>query len=138
MNPFLAWFLAAQALVWNIAPAGTPLHVRLTHAVGSYASRLHSRIEAVLISPVKSGGETILSAGSTLSGEVKSVRRVGLGLLHEGASLELNFDAISSGANREAPLSAQLSAVDNGRELVTAAGSIQEARSTGSFGNRAA
>jgi hypothetical protein len=138
MNPFLGWFLAAQAVIWNVAPVGTPLHVRLIHPVGSYASRLHSRVEAVLISPVKSGGETILPAGSLVSGEVKSVRRVGLGLLHESASLELSFNSVSSEASRESPLSAQLSAVDNGREVVTAAGFIQEERSTASLGNRVA
>jgi LssY C-terminus len=143
MNPFLGWLLAAQAVIWNVAPVGTPLHVRLIHPVGSYASRLHSRVEAVLIAPMKSRGETIIPAGSLVRGEVKSVRRVGLGLLHEDASMQLDFrevsfNSISGAASDEAPLSAQVSAVDNGREVVTAAGSIQEARSTGSLGNRAA
>jgi LssY C-terminus len=138
VNPFLGWFLTAQSLVWNIAPAGTPLHVRLTHAVGSYASRPHSRVEAVLIAPVRSGGETTLPAGSLLSGEVTSVRRVALGLIHETSSLELNFNSISGGANKEFPLSTQLATVDNGREVVRANGSIQEPRSTASLGNRAA
>jgi len=54
MGAFLAGFIALQSVAWNAAPAGTPLHVRLTHAVGSYASRPHSRVEAVLIAPVKS------------------------------------------------------------------------------------
>lgn len=138
MNPFLGWILAAQSLIGNVAPAGTPVHIRLTHAVGSYASRPHSRVEAVLIAPVKSGGETILPAGSLVSGEVKSVRRVALGLIRETASLELSFNSISGGANNEFPLATQLAAIDNGREVVTATGSIQEARSTGSLGNRAA
>jgi hypothetical protein len=138
MDAFLAGFIAVQSVAWNVAPAGTPLHVRLTHAVGSYASRSHSRVEAVLIAPVKSGAETILPAGSFLSGEVKSVRRVALGLIHETASLELNFNSISGRENTEFPLSTQLAAVDNGREVVTAGGSIQEPRSTGSLGNRAA
>jgi len=138
MDAFLAGFIVAQSVVWNVAPPGTPLHVRLTHAVGSYASRPHSRVEAVLIAPVKSGDETILPAGSLISGEVKSVRRVGLGVIHETASLELNFDSISGGERKEFPLSTQLAAVDNGREVVTAAGSIREPRSTGCLGNRAA
>ena len=138
MDAFLAGFIAVQSVVWNVAPAGTPLHVRLTHAVGSYASRPDSRIEAVLIASVKSGGETILPAGSFVSGEVKSVRRVGLGVIHETASLELTFDSISGPEGKEFPLSTQLAAVDNGREVVTVGGSIQEPRSTGSVGNRAA
>ncbi len=137
MDAFLAGFIAAT-VVWNVAPPGTPLHVRLTQAVGSYASRPHSRVEAVLIAPVKSGDETILPAGSLVSGEVKSVRRVGLGVIHETASLELNFDTISGVEGKEFPLSTQLAAVDDGREVVTARGSIQEPRCTGSVGNRAA
>jgi hypothetical protein len=138
MNPFLALFLASQCVVWNVAPAGTALHVRLTHAVGSYASRVHSPVEAVLISAVKSGGDTTIPAGSLLSGEVKSVRRVALGFIHETASLDLNFNSVTDGAANLAPISTRLSAVDNGREEVTASGSILETRSTGSFGNRAA
>jgi hypothetical protein len=138
MGVFLAGFIVAQSVAWNVAPAGTPLHVRLTHAVGSYASRPESRVEAVLIASVKSGGETILPAGSFVSGEVKSVRRVGLGVIHETASLELNFDSISVRESKEFPLSTHLAAVDNGREVVTAAGSIREPRSTGCLGNRAA
>ena len=43
-----------------------------------------------------------------------------------------------AGRGKEFPLSTQLAAVDNGREVVTASGSIQEPRSTGSLGNRAA
>src|SRR5271156_1192332 len=104
MNPFLALFLASQSVVWNVAPAGTPLHIRLTHAVGSYASRVHSPIEAVLISPVKSGGDTIIPAGRLLSGEVKSVRRVALGFIHETASLNLNFNSVTGAASTVAPI----------------------------------
>src|ERR1700689_2114956 len=103
MGAFLAGFIALQSVAWNAAPAGTPLHVRLTQAVGSYASRPHSRVEAVLIAPVKSGGETILPAGSFISGEVKSVRRVGLGVIHETASLELNFQFVSGREGKEFP-----------------------------------
>ena len=79
MGAFLAGLIAVQSVVWNVAPAGTPLHVRLTHAVGSYASRPHSRVEAVLIAPVKSGGETILPAGSLRKrrSEIRAARGTG-------------------------------------------------------------
>jgi LssY C-terminus len=138
MGAFLAGFIALQSVAWHVVPAGTPLHVRLTQAVGSYASQPHSRVEAVLIAPVKFGGESILPAGIFVNGEVKSVRRVGLGLIHETASLELNFDSISGWEGKAFPVSTQLAAVDNGRETITAGGSIQEPRSTGCLGNRAA
>jgi len=138
MAPWLSLWMAVQSLVWHAAPPGTPVHVRLTKSVGSFASRNHSAIEAVLIAPVKAGGEIILPSGSILSGEVKSVRRVGLGLIHETASLQLNFEEIKIPDGEQFPLETRLAAVDNGREYVTPVGSIREMRSTASVGNRAA
>jgi len=92
----------------------------------------------VLIAPVKAEGETILPAGSILEGEVKSVRRVGLGVVHETASLRLNFHSVELPSGEEFPIDTRLAAVDNGRESVTPRGSIQKLRSTASLGNRAA
>src|ERR1700683_2912091 len=92
---FLSVLMVVQTITWRQAPAGSVLHVRLTSAVGSYASRPGSLIEAVLIAPVKADGETVLPTGSLLRGRVKSVRRIGLGVLHETASLDLTFDSIT-------------------------------------------
>jgi hypothetical protein len=141
MPSFLPLFVAAHGMFLNAPPmaaAGTPIHVRLTNAVGTFASRSHSSVSAVLIAPVKAGGETILPAGSLLEGQVKEVRRVGLGVIHEAASLKLNFDAVTLPDGDEVPLEAQLAAVDNAREVVTPHGSIQRWRATGSLSNRAA
>lgn len=130
--------MAVQAITWREAPAGSVLHVRLTNAVGSFASRPGSSIQAVLIAPVRVDSETVIPAGSVLSGHVKSVRRVGLGVLHETASLDPVFDTISLPGQSARPIVTQLAAVDNGREEVTPSGSIREVRSSGSWGNRAA
>jgi len=135
---FLSVLMAVQAITWREAPAGSVLHVRLSSAVGSYASRPGSPIQAVLIAPVKAGGETVLPAGSVLSGSVKSVRRVGLGLIRESASLDLVFDSITVAGRSVRRISTQFASVDNAREEVTPTGSIREVRSTGSWGNRAA
>jgi hypothetical protein len=138
MGPFLTTFLAAHTLLWNVAPSGTTLHVRLTRPLGSFASRRHSPVDAVLIAPVKYGRETILPAGSVLTGEIKSVQRVGIGVIHETASLQLSFSSIAVPGGDAEPLAARLTEVDNGREFVTPKGTIQETRSTGSVANRAA
>jgi hypothetical protein len=135
---FLSVLMVVQAINWREAPAGSILHVRLTGAVGSFASRPGSPIQAVLIAPVKVNGETVLPAGSILNGRVKAVRRVGLGVLHEAASLDPVFDSIALPGEVSRPLVTQLAAVDNGREDVTPEGSIREVRSSGSWGNRAA
>jgi hypothetical protein len=121
------------------APDGSLLHIRLTTPVGSFASRPGSRVDAMLIAPINAPrGAVIFPAGSTLRGEVKSVRRVGLGLVHETASLELEFRSIAAPGGEDAPLSARVIAVDIGREEVTPAGTIRGVRTTASVGNRAA
>jgi LssY C-terminus len=130
---FAAWMMSGVEV-----PEGTLLHIRLTTPVGSFASRPGSPVEAVLIAPVKIGDATVFPAGSTVSGAVKTVRRVGLGLVHETATLDVEFDSISAPDGTATPLPARVIAVENGREEVSPSGSIREVRTTSSLGNRAA
>jgi hypothetical protein len=138
MFPFLSLLVATQSIVWQPAqaPAGTPLHVRMTTAVGSFASRTGSPVEAVLIAPVKVNGATILPAGSTLMGEVTAVRRVGLGVVHDTSSLTLNFYSVTLPEGGTIVISTRLAAVDNAREAVSPDGAIREVRSTASVAHR--
>jgi len=124
--------LSLNSLVQCLAPAGAQLHVRLTSAVGSYASRPGSPVRAVLIAPVIVDGATLVSAGSTLSGRVKAVTRVGLGIRHETAGLDLDFDQLTSPDGSSIPLAARVAEVDNGRERVTPNGHIHGIRATDS------
>ena len=41
------------------APAGTPLHIRLTTTVGSYASEAGTPVSALLIAPITVDGQTV-------------------------------------------------------------------------------
>jgi LssY C-terminus len=138
MPSWFSLFLAACLISGVEAPQGTLLHIRLTTPVGSFASRPGSRVEAVLIAPVKVGGTTVFAAGSAVSGVVKTVRRVGLGLVYETASLYVEFNSISAPGGTATRLPARLIAVENGREEVSPSGSIREVRTTSSLGNRAA
>src|ERR1700677_5104667 len=117
-------------------PAGTRLEIRLTSSVGSYASKAGSPVSAVLIAPVRVGGELLLPAGSILTGQVKSVRRVGLGILHETAGMLLEFNQIILPDDETLPLSAQVVAVDNGHERVDKTGNINAMRMTSSVAYR--
>ncbi|HTW66904.1 MAG TPA: LssY C-terminal domain-containing protein [Bryobacteraceae bacterium] len=128
--------LSIATLTIRPLPEGTPLHIRLTCTVGSYASTPGSPVTAVLIAPVKLDGETMLPAGSALSGTVKSVTRVGFGLRHETAGLDLVFSQITPPEGKTIPISARVTEVDNGRERVTRDGRIQGVRSTGSISYR--
>lgn len=137
MIPTLLSILLALSVAQNSpVPAGTQLHIRLTSPVGSYASVKGSRVSAVLIAPVILDGDTVLPAGSLLDGTVKSVTRVGYGLRHETAAIDLAFDRITPPDGDPIPIAAQVTDVDNSRERVTRTGKIEGVRSTGSISYR--
>jgi len=100
--------LAIVALTTRSLPEGTQLHIRLTTTVGSYASTPGSAVSAVLIAPVMMDGEALLQAGSTLYGRVKAVTRVGFGVRHETAGLELEFNEITLLDGDAMPIAASL------------------------------
>ena len=133
MAAVLSLLLAITALTVRPLPEGTQLHIRLTTTVGSYASDPGSPVGAVLIAPVILDGDTVLQAGTTLSGRVKAVTRVGLGLRHETAGLDLEFNQITPVDGEATPISTKVAEVDNGRERVARDGRIQGVRSTGSL-----
>lgn len=133
----LAYLLCSAGLLTiREVPAGTRLEIRLTSTVGTYASKAGSPVTAVLIAPVRVGGELLLPAGSILTGTVKSVRRVGLGILHETAAMSLEFNELVLPDDEALPLDARVIAVDNGRERVEKNGEIGGMRMTSSVAYR--
>ncbi len=134
---FAYLLLALNLLTTRQVPVGTPLHLRLITAVGSYASRPGGPVRAVLIAPVTAGGQTMLPEASILSGTVTSVRRVGLGIRHETALLKLEFSSVTLPDGECFPISARVEQVDNGRERVDQDGSIRGVRATRSLMYRA-
>lgn len=128
--------LPLSLLALRQAPTGTELHVRLVTPVGSYASKPGSPVSAVLIAPVTVDDQTILPEGSMLNGAVQRVGKIGFGILHETASLVLNFNEVTLPGGETFPLSTRVTDVDNGRERVIADGSILGVRSTSSISYR--
>jgi len=128
--------LALNLLATRQAPLGAQLHIRLTSPVGSYASRPGDPVNAVLIAPLVLGGETVLPAGSQVSGRLKSVQRVGMGFVHELAALDLEFTSITLPNGESLPLSARVQDLDNARERLMADGSIRGTRPTSSLSYR--
>src|SRR5262249_8517497 len=63
-------------------------------------------------------GVEAIAAGAVLEGEIKSVRRVGMGLLHETAALEVNFDHLLTKDGPEIEVSLLVVEIDNARETV--------------------
>ena len=118
MATLLSVLLSIAALSSSLLPEGTQLHIRLTTTVGSYASAPGSPVSAVLIAPLMLDGETVLPAGSTLAGRVKSVTRVGFGVRHETAGLDLEFNRITPPDGEAIAISAQVAEVLFHREGV--------------------
>jgi LssY-like putative type I secretion system component LssY len=134
MTPaLLSLLFSISSLTNRVAPPGAQFHIRLTSTVGSYASRAGSPLSAVLIAPITLDGERGLQAGSILSGSVKAVTRVGFGIRHETAGLDLEFNQLISPDGLKIPISARVAEVDNGRERVSLNGRIHGVRSTGSL-----
>jgi hypothetical protein len=128
--PFL--WVAMHLSAVRRAPAGTELHVRLTATVGSYASRAGTPVRAVLIAPVTVDGATILPAGTVVSGNVKRAVPVGLGIRHETAALDLEFNRAAVEGGDPVAIPARVAEVDNARERVTRDGTIHGVRATDS------
>lgn len=135
-----ALVLVAQLLHSRPIPENTPLQIRLTTTVGSYAGRVGDRMTADLIAPVELDRDTVLPAGAKLEGVLKSVQRVGFGVVHETAALGLSFNRITftdpAGKLVQLPLSAAVHSVDMAREAVAADGSIRGQRKTATLAYR--
>ncbi len=107
-----------------VLPKGSQLEVRLLHGIGSGFSRVGDPLEAVTITPVVSEGSILLAAGATLSGIVDQLDRLGLGLRHTAASLNLRFTELHLSNGSTVPIHARVASVEEAREGVSDTGQI--------------
>lgn len=128
--------LALNLLATRQLPPGAQLHIRLTTPISSYASHSGERVDAVLIAPVVSNGEIVFPAGSLISGKLKSVQKVGFGLVHELAGFDVEFSSIANPDGQLFSLAARVQEIENGRERLTREGGIRGDRPTGSLAYR--
>lgn len=77
-----------------------------------------------------------LPDGLVATGVVRHVHKVGLGLVHETARIELEFTELAVSGGSAIPIRARLVAVENARERVDARGAIHGMRATGTMSNR--
>lgn len=102
----------------DVIPAGKSFWVRLLDPLASYSSKPHTPIRAILIQSPECGNTPVFPAGIEVDGLVISARRVGLGFLHDTASLEIRFDRLVTNAGSVLPITSQLVEIDNAREKV--------------------
>ncbi len=105
------------ALAGDAPVPAQPLWVRLAAPVCSYSAKTGDPVHAILTEEVRSGGEVVFPMGTPIEGVVRSVHKVGWGIRHETATLQLEFtEAKLQGTN--VPISATVSEVENAREEV--------------------
>ncbi len=109
---------AGIALACDQLPAGEPLWIRLSAPVSTYSAHVGDPVHAVLTQDVVCGGEVVLPMGTPIDGVVRSKRKVGLGIRHETATLELNFNSASLSSGVTVELETRVAEVENAREQV--------------------
>jgi hypothetical protein len=116
-----------------VLPYGSVLEVRLLHKVGSRVSHLGDAVEASLITPYFDHERLLLPAGVIISGRVERVDRLGLGLRHAAARLDLHFTRLQLSDGTLVPFDAHVASVETARESVRTDGTIVGINPTANF-----
>jgi hypothetical protein len=113
-------------------PAGEALWIRLTAPVSTYSAKAGDPVRAVLTQDLVCDDEVVVPMGTPVEGVVRSRHKVGWGIRHETASLELEFSRAKVRSGAEIALTARVEEVENAREGVHK-GVIQGIRSSDTF-----
>lgn len=105
--------------------AAPTLKIRLLTGLSTYTAKAGAPFTAVVIAPYARNGRILIPRGSLICGTVRKSQRVRFGLVHERASLSLNFDHYELPDGDKFPLNAQLASVDNAREQMKPDGTIK-------------
>lgn len=124
MSSPLRWIalLLVTGAAWCQSPV---LEIRLISPLTSYGMARGAPFQSVITAPVNVDGRLVLPAGTMVHGTVRQSVGVGIGLVHERASLDLDFNEYELADGRRFPLRARLVSIDNARESVTAKGQIK-------------
>jgi hypothetical protein len=120
--PLFLVCLGALAPAWLSAcdqiAAGQSLRIRLLQPVSSYSSKPGMAVEGILIESPLCDGEPVFPVGARVEGHITHVKKVGMGFLHEAASLEVTFERIVPEVGPSVDIQAHIAEVDNARETV--------------------
>ncbi|RZU41719.1 LssY C-terminal domain-containing protein [Edaphobacter modestus] len=126
---------ARAALGCDQLPSGQSLWIRLSAPVSTYTAKAGDLVHAVLTQDLVCGNKVVFPRGAMIEGAVRSKRKVGWGIRHETANLELEFNSVTSGPGIAVALTARVEEVSNARESVRK-GVIQGIRSSDTFQGR--
>jgi len=109
---------ASVAVGCDQLPPGQTLWVRLASPISTYSAHVGDRLRAVLTQDVACGVDVVLPMGTGIEGVVRGKRKVGWGIRHETAALEIEFTHAVIGDGSAVELSARVEEVENAREQV--------------------
>ena len=121
-----------KAYACDRLPPGQALWIRLTAPVSTYTAKAGDPVHAVLTEDLVCDNEIVLPMGAQIDGVVRSKRKVGWGIRHETAALELEFDRAAARSGETIALTARVEEIENARELVRN-GVIEGIRSSNTF-----
>src|ERR1700761_3744759 len=105
-------------------PDGTNLEVTLLVATGSRISQPGESVSATVIGPVVKNGQLLVPQGSTVSGSVENVDRLGFGLKHLTSAIAYRFNSVRLPSGENIPISAKVVQVEAAKEKVDSKGII--------------
>ncbi len=117
--------LVLSALTCCASAPEPKLEVRLQNHLTSYSSPAGTAFRCVVIRKFEANGRVFIPKGSFVYGKVAKATGIGIGLIHERATLELRFDRFETPDGKRFPLVASLASIDNSREHVTRQGQIK-------------
>jgi len=109
---------ASWALACDQLPAGQSLWIRLSSPISTYTAQVGDPVHAVLTQDIVCGNELVLPMGTRVDGVVRNKHKVGWGIRHETAMLELEFNRAVLSANSTVEMTARVEEVENARENV--------------------
>jgi hypothetical protein len=99
-------------------PAGQSLWIRLSSPISTYTAHVGDPVHAVLTQDVVCGNELVLPMGTPIEGLVRNKHKVGWGIRHETAALELEFNRAVLSPDSSVVMTARVEEVENARENV--------------------
>jgi hypothetical protein len=112
-----AWSASASAQCDSLK-SGEKVWVRLLLPVSSYSGKVGDKVQAMVIESPTCAGLEEIAPGTVVEGEIQSLRRVGMGLVHATAALRVNFNHLLTKDGSEIEISARVMEIDNARETV--------------------
>jgi hypothetical protein len=111
-------FAAGLGLACEQLPAGQSLWIRLSTPISTYTAKVGDAVHAVLTQDLVCGREVVAPLGTPIEGVVRSKHKVGWGIRHETAALELEFNQLNLGKGNTVAITARVEEVENARENV--------------------